>query len=298
VKSNKQTIAANVEGYSNAMKKEVIAKNNLGLFPETPNAVSEPLETSSAGIATELVLGVPGVSADKQGNSNAGSERTKEPNQSNGVPKGWYRRYLPHWDQPDLIQFITYRLADSLPSAILSEMENEIRLMPPERMDTERRRRIEEMLDQGYGSGILREPVAAECVMENWRHFHGQRYDLIAWVVMPTHVHVLIRMYETASLPKIVQSWKSYTGKRLKALFRSTCVNGEFWMREYWDRYIRDEKHFYATLAYIQQNPVKAGLVSTPSDWPYTGLATELVLGVLGGGVSDSGGTEHQLGEK
>ena len=60
VKSNKQTIAANVEGYSNAMKEEAIAKNNLGLFPETPNAVSEPLETSSAGIATELVLGVPG----------------------------------------------------------------------------------------------------------------------------------------------------------------------------------------------------------------------------------------------
>ena len=42
----------------------------------------------------------------------------------------------------------------------------------------------------------------------------------------------------------------------------------------------------------------KAGLVSTPSDWLYKGLATELVLGVLGGGVSDSGGTEHQLGEK
>ena len=60
VKSNKQTIAANVEGYSNSMKEEAIAKNNLGLLLETPNAGSEPLETSSAGIATELVLGVPG----------------------------------------------------------------------------------------------------------------------------------------------------------------------------------------------------------------------------------------------
>lgn len=63
-------------------------------------------------------------------------------------------------------------------------------------MDSEGRRKIEALLDKGHGSGILREPLAAACVIENWRHFAGQRYDLIAWVVMPTHFHVMIRPKE------------------------------------------------------------------------------------------------------
>lgn len=42
------------------------------------------------------------------------------------------------------------------------------------------------------------------------------------------------------------------------------------WMREYWDRFIRNEKHFVATVNYIHQNPVKAGLVSHPEDWPWS----------------------------
>jgi len=148
----------------------------------------------------------------------------------------------------------------------------------------ERRRKIEAMLDKGHGSCVLREPAAAECIIENWRHFDEQRYKLIAWVVMPTHVHVLIEQYETASLSSVVQSWKSYTGKQLKALFPHACADGEFWMREYWDRYIRDENHFYAAIDYIRQNPVKAGLVDRPEDWPYTGgLIGEKTEQALGG---------------
>ena len=92
---------------------------------------------------------------------------------------------------------------------------------------------------------------------------------------MPTHVHVLIRPLDGRSLPRIVQSWKSYTGKRLKATFPQACVGGEFWMREYWDRFIRDETHFHSAVHYIRQNPVQAGLVSRPEDWPYLGVASE-----------------------
>lgn len=40
-------------------------------------------------------------------------------------------------------------------------------------------------------------------------------------------------------------------------------------MRDYWDRYIRDEAHWHAVLAYIDENPVKAGLASCPQDWPF-----------------------------
>ena len=42
------------------------------------------------------------------------------------------------------------------------------------------------------------------------------------------------------------------------------------WMREYWDRYIRDDRHFAATVDYIHQNPVKAGLTRRSEDWPWS----------------------------
>jgi len=220
-------------------------------------------------------LGPPSASSVEQG-----------PEPALGAPrknKGWYRRYLPHRDDSGVVQFITYRLADSTPSELLERIEIDIRNVPPQRMNSLRRQKIEALLDKGHGSGILREPRAARCIIENWQHFAGQRYELIAWAVMPTHVHVMIRPVEMESLPRIVQSWKSYTGRYLKALFPQACVDGKFWAREYWDRYIRDETHFCNAIEYIRMNPVKAGLVTTPADWPYCGDNT-------------SGTTERQLG--
>jgi putative transposase len=191
--------------------------------------------------------------------------------------RGWYSRgYLPHCDHPGLLQAITYRLADSLPVAALERMDAELRSLPPQRRDGERRQRIEDWLDAGHGCCVLREPEAAACVVENWRHFASQRYDLIAWVVMPNHVHVLIRVYEGVSLGKIVQSWKSYTGRRIRAMMEEDgCRAGArrsqgVRMREYWDRYIRDEQHFESVVRYIHDNPVNAGLVGKAEDWPWS----------------------------
>jgi REP element-mobilizing transposase RayT len=170
------------------------------------------------------------------------------------------------------LQFVTYRLADSVPAALLEEVEAEIQSVPAERMALERREKLESLLDAGHGSRILRDPRAARCVIENWHQFAGRRYDLVAWVVMPTHAHVLIRQYPGESLPKIVQSWKGFTDKRLKAEFPGVCVHGEFWKREYWDRYIRDEHHLHQAVLYIRDNPVKVGLAGGPDAWPYLGI--------------------------
>ncbi len=220
------------------------------------------------------------------------------PTQPVSTHRGWYSRgYLPHCDHPGLLQAITYRLGDSLPVTVLEQMDVELRRLPPARRDGERRKRIEDWLDAGHGCCALRIPEAAACVVDTWQHFAGERYDLIAWVVMPNHVHVLIRVYEGAPLGKIVQSWKSYTGRRIRVMMdemvragprRSQgerCQGRGVWMRDYWDRYIRDERHFEAAVRYIHDNPVKAGLVGTAEDWPWSsarecaGLA-ELVLGV------------------
>lgn len=47
------------------------------------------------------------------------------------------------------------------------------------------------------------------------------------------------------------------------------------WMREYWDRFIRDDAHLRATIDYIHRNPVKAGLCREPSDWPWSSARSE-----------------------
>lgn len=197
---------------------------------------------------------------------------------------GWYRRFLPHRDDSGLIQFITYRLADSLPQAALDRLESELAALPPERMEPERRRRIEAWLDAGHGSCVLRDPTAAQIVVEAWRHFDGERYDLLAWVVMPNHVHVLVRVHPGQMLWRIVQSWKSFTGRRIMEVMDKARAGArgsqdgcrQLWMREYWDRFIRDEAHLMKSVEYIHQNPSRAGLVVHPDDWPWSSASGAL----------------------
>ena len=113
-------------------------------------------------------------------------------------------------------------------------------------------------------------------MMETLRKFDGSRYRLIAWCVMPNHVHVLIDPLD--SLGRIVQSWKSYTGRWILAHNAELGLGvpgKECWMREYWDRYIRDDKHLRQVIGYIHENPAKAGLCSNAADWPWSS-ATEL----------------------
>jgi len=226
--------------------------------------------------------------------------------------RGWYSRgYLPHCDYPGLLQAITYRLADSLPAAVLEQMDANLRRLPPRQRDRERRQRIEDWLDAGHGCCVLRTPEAAACVVDTWRHFAGVRYDLIAWVVMPNHVHVLIRVYEGVLLGKIVQSWKSYTGRRIRGMMEEGRARarrsqggrsqegqpGGVWMREYWDRYIRDERHFEAMVRYIHDNPVKAGLAKKAENWPWSNAREFAELAELGlGGPGEFGDAELHLG--
>ena len=197
-----------------------------------------------------------------------------------GSSLGWYSRgYLPHNDQVGLIQFITYHLADSLPADVVEKLAQELASLPSVKQDFHRRKRIEEWMDAGYGRCLLRQPEIAAMIVENWRKFEGVRYELLAWVVMPNHVHVMIRPREGLSLPKIVQAWKGYSGKKIAEYLRSLerdRTPPRIWHREYWDRFIRDARHFQNAVDYIHQNPVKAGLVAKPEDWTWSSACWEL----------------------
>jgi putative transposase len=201
---------------------------------------------------------------------------------------GWRSRgYLPHRDEPGLTQAITFRLADSLPRERLQALEEELATMSPEDRETERRKRIEAWLDSGIGCQALRHSALANVVEEGLLRADGQRYRLIAWCIMPNHVHVLIE--PTTDLATIVRSWKSYSGRW--ALARNAELElgvpgRSLWMREYWDRYMRDERHLRQTVEYIHANPVKAGLCSRADGWRWSS-AWRLRSGSAGFGPAD-----------
>ena len=191
-----------------------------------------------------------------------------------GNANEWSRRNLPHRDRKGLIQSVTFRLADSMPKAVLTKMESELELVSEDKRDVERRKKIQFYLDQGAGCCALKHPKVAECILVALQHHDGERYRLLAWSIMPNHVHVMIQAFD--ELPKIVQSWKSYTGKwalRQNRTLELGIPMGQegFWQSEYWDRFIRDEAHFNQAIDYILQNPEKAGLDANATAHLYTG---------------------------
>ncbi|MFM7183064.1 MAG: REP-associated tyrosine transposase [Verrucomicrobiales bacterium] len=145
-------------------------------------------------------------------------------------------------------------------------------MLPKSRRDKERSERIEEWLDKGMGCCALRNSEAAAFVQNTLLHFDGQRYRMMAWVLMPNHVHVLIEAKEP--MAKIIQAWKSFSARWLLANNQRLRLGlpdpHNVWMREYWDRFIRDERHLASTFEYIHDNPVKAGLCARASDWPWS----------------------------
>jgi len=174
--------------------------------------------------------------------------------------KGWYAsKNLPHCDTPGTQQYVSYRLADSMPVERHSEWEAFLELED----EQEKLRRMETYLDRGHGACPLRHPHVADLVQGSWWHHDGVKYRLLAWVVMPNHVHVL---FETWHVPlgEILHSWKSYTAKEANKILGT---HGTFWAEDYFDRFIRDQPHLQRVARYIENNPVKARLVRAPEEW-------------------------------
>jgi REP element-mobilizing transposase RayT len=181
---------------------------------------------------------------------------------------GWHSRgYIPHFDEPWHIQFLTFRLSDSIPAEILNQLQVELRSPAYKRNSARIRHRVESMLDQGHGSCLLKEVRFAELVQNALLYFDTQRYRILAWVIMPNHVHVLAEIIDGWPLGRIMHSWKSYTAHEINKALGKT---GPVWQREYFDRYIRDDRHYSAVIEYIHRNPVKAGLVKEADEWEFS----------------------------
>lgn len=177
--------------------------------------------------------------------------------------QGWHERgYFPHRDQPALVQFVTFRLADAFPQSLQSEWEALLKIED----DRKRRIELETYLDKGRGECHLRRPEIAKLVEDSLRYRHGQDYELRAWVIMPNHIHLLFKVF-SVPMSELVDAWKGFTAKQAnKVLGR----RGKFWQDDYWDTYMRDEEHERRTRRYTEANPVKAGLAPDRKAWPWS----------------------------
>ncbi len=175
---------------------------------------------------------------------------------------GWHENgYLPHRDEPGLVQFVTFRLADAFPAELRSEWEALLKIED----DRKRRIELEANLDQGRGACHLRRADIAAMVEGSLLFRHDVQYDLRAWVIMPNHVHLLFRVQDVP-MSQLMDAWKGYTAKEANKILGR---KGQFWQEGYWDTYMRDGEHESKTRRYIENNPTKAKLVASPKEWPW-----------------------------
>lgn len=187
-------------------------------------------------------------------------------------------RNLPHWFQPGVATFVTFRAADSMPQVALKRWDEQQRLflkthdihcdnertaqaqLPSALRMQFRRFRISsfnKLLDKAYGECALRRSEVAQIVAETLWAFDGVRYDLDCFVVMPNHVHVLVGIRSGWELRAECDNWLHYSALRVNQLLGRS---GAFWQDEPFDHCIRSPEQFEWTRRYIWRNPHVARL--------------------------------------
>lgn len=170
---------------------------------------------------------------------------------------------LPHWHQDGKIQYITFRLADSLPQGkieVLRELSNEFKTRNPEPWSQETKRlysklisgSTEKLLDNGHGECILRRPEIRDIVEKAITFKDGIDYTVISYVIMLNHVHLLIQPIGEHTTQAILHSIKSYSALCINRLLGT---HGKVWQRESYDHVVRNETELEHCIAYIRANP-------------------------------------------
>jgi REP element-mobilizing transposase RayT len=167
----------------------------------------------------------------------------------------YYERHLPHWQPEDAVLFVTWRLAGSMPRPAPEFL----------RMSYQER---EAQLDKHPVGPLWLSDSRIATLVQNAIVYGADsgKYDLYAWCIMPNHVHVVFRPH--GQLSKTTQWLKGRTARMANDIL---CRRGQpFWQEESFDRWMRDRAELLDTIAYVESNPVDAGLVSAPEDWRYS----------------------------
>ncbi len=185
------------------------------------------------------------------------------------MPVDITQQTLPHWVQPGVSYFFTFRLADSVLQELLEDWVRQRNAwlahhpQPWSQADTleyaERfTERMEAWLDAGHGSCALRDPDVRQLVEESITKFDGLRHDLDSVVIMPNHVHLILKPRAGENVFQLIGGMKGFSARVCNA--RLARVNQAFWMEDSYNRIVRDYDELRAFRDYIRKNPTKAKL--------------------------------------
>jgi type I restriction enzyme R subunit len=202
------------------------------------------------------------------------------------------RRNLPHLDIPGATYFVTSCLAGSIPALGLADLKRyqgqlAAQVPSPELSSEEWRircwkllfARCDRWLDLEPAVRHLQAPELASLVVDSIYHFAGERYDLLAYVVMPSHFHWVFRprdewveslgneANDRTPRERIMHSLKLYTARESNLLLGQ---QGTFWQDESYDHCVRDTLELERIIRYVEDNPVKAELVDSTEYWLYS----------------------------
>jgi putative transposase len=126
---------------------------------------------------------------------------------------------------------------------------------------------------------ILTQTAAADVLIDEWncaRVRHG--WAIGSYVIMPDHVHFFCAPERDAkALPDFMREWKSWTSRRINAVLpRPATAATTVWQHGLFDHLLRSDESYQEKWDYVRNNPVRAGLVKSPDDWPYFGRIESL----------------------
>jgi putative transposase len=139
--------------------------------------------------------------------------------------------------------------------------------------------KLDAVLDKAEtGPRWLGQAKVATLVEDALLRRYAELYKLWAYVVMVNHLHLLLRPKSMGGsidsfvpLSTITKSIKGYTAREANRILKRT--GEQFWQQELFDHWPRDENEFLRITAYIENNPVKAGLVKTSEEWRWSSAA-------------------------
>ena len=180
-----------------------------------------------------------------------------------------FRGPLPHWEQLGTLQYVTFRLKDSIPQCLAKELAEMRRLWlaeHPKPWSEEEFTELTEIFDKkinlieskGLGECVLGIPDCRDIFIEKLRRHDGDLYELFEFVVMPNHVHMIIM--PGTDMYTILKTLKQYSARRINAILGR---KGHLWQDDYFDRLLRSVKDYYKTANYIRQNPFPVNIDET-----------------------------------
>ncbi|MDE6522299.1 MAG: transposase [Muribaculaceae bacterium] len=178
-------------------------------------------------------------------------------------PIGFWRNKLPHWEQTGKVEFITFRLDDSMPQIIVRQyrqLKEQFVKEHPYPWNTATYRLYGEIItnpmqkymDAGYGSCVLKDPAVRRILVNAIDFFNNERFLSWAYVIMPNHVHMLATPAPGYELSTTISSVMRFSAKNINKLIGR---KGQLWREEPFDTIIRNHDHYRNTLEYIRHNP-------------------------------------------